>query len=70
MEITKETTLKEVLDIENAQDILSKHNVPCVTCPFAKIEMEKLTIGDICKNYNIKIKGLLEDLGKLKKNKK
>jgi hypothetical protein len=65
MKITKDSTLKEILEIKGAQEILSKHNIPCVTCPFAKIEMEKLRLEDICKNYNIKIKGLLEDLEKL-----
>lgn len=67
IKITKSTTLKDVLKMKGAKEILSKHSVPCVTCPFAKIEMEKLRLEDICKNYNIKIKGLLEDLNKIKK---
>ena len=67
MKITKNTTLKEILELEDAQEVLSRHNVPCVSCPFAKMEMEKLTLGDICKNYNIKIENLLKDLRELEK---
>jgi hypothetical protein len=65
MKITKNTTLKEVLEIKGVEKILSKHNVPCVTCPFARFEMEKLTLGDIAKSYNINLKDLIEDLKKL-----
>lgn len=67
IKITKNTTLKDVLEIKGAKEVLSKHNIPCVTCPFAKMEMEKLRLRDVCENYNIKIKGLLEDLNKIKK---
>ncbi len=67
MKITKDTTLKEILELDNAQEVLAKHNIPCITCPFAKMEMENLNLGDICKNYNIEIEGLLKDLQKIKK---
>lgn len=65
MKITKETTLKEILKIKGVEEILSKHNVPCVTCPFAKMEMEKLTLFDICNFYNIDIDKLIKDIEKL-----
>ena len=65
MKISGETTLKEVLEREGAQEILSKHDVPCVPCPFAKMEMGKLTLKDICEKYNIKIENLLKDLKKV-----
>ena len=65
MKITKSTTLEEVLKIKESQKILSKHNIPCVTCPFAKMEMGKLTLEYICKNYNIDLKKLIKDLEKL-----
>lgn len=65
MKITKNTTLKEVLKIKGAEEILSKHNVPCLTCPFAQMEMEKLTLFDICQSYNIDIKKLIQDIEKL-----
>lgn len=67
--ITKNTTLSEVTKISGAEEILAKHNIPCLTCPFAKMEMEKLKIGDICKTYGIDLGKLLEDLNGLSKNK-
>ena len=63
-EIKKDTTLSEVLKVPKAEEILAKHNVPCLTCPFAKIEMEKLKIGDICKMYGLDLDKLLKDLNK------
>lgn len=69
MKITKDTTLKEILGVKGIEKILIKNNVPCVTCPFAKMEMEKLTLGNICKIYNIKIEKLLEDLENFKDEK-
>ena len=62
--ITKDTTLAEILEIKGAEKILAKYNLPCLTCPFAKMEMERLKIGDACKFYNIDIKKLLEELNK------
>ncbi len=67
MKITKNTTLKEILELDKAKEVLAKHNVPCITCPFARMEMENLKLEDICKNYNIKIEGLLKDLRKVQK---
>jgi hypothetical protein len=61
-EIKKDTTLSEVFQVSKSEKILAKHNVPCLTCPFAKFEMEKLKIGDICKMYNINLNKLLADL--------
>ncbi len=63
--ITKKTTLAEVLKIEKGGQILSEHKVPCVTCPYAKMEMEKLEIGTICKTYGINEGKLLKELNKV-----
>lgn len=62
MKITKETTLKDILKIKGIEKVLLKNNIPCVTCPFAKVEMERLTIQDICQSYNINIKKLIKDI--------
>lgn len=64
MKITKDTTLAEVLEKDGAEEILHQHGVPCVTCPYAKMEMDKLKLGDICQTYGVKLEGLLEDLNK------
>jgi hypothetical protein len=60
--ITKESTLAEILDIKGTEDILAKHGVPCVTCPMAKMEMDKLKIGEVCKMYGVDLEKLLKDL--------
>ena len=62
--ITKDTSLAKILKHSEPEKILAKHNVPCVTCPFAKMEMDKLKIGQICKIYGIDINELLKELNK------
>lgn len=61
-EITKETTLAEILGIKGTEEVLAKHGVPCVTCPMAKIEMDKLKIGEVCKTYGVDLEKLVKDL--------
>jgi len=63
--ITKETTLAEILNLPGAEKILAKYNLPCLSCPFAKMEMENLKIGEICKTYGINAEKLLKELNKL-----
>ena len=66
--ITKETTLAEILNYSNSREILAKYNLPCLTCPMAKFEIENLKIGDVCQLYGIDSKKLLKELNeKLKK---
>lgn len=62
MQITKDTTLAEVIKESGAEDILKKHGVPCVTCPMAKFEMDQLQIGQVCQMYGIDLEKLLTDL--------
>ena len=64
--ITEKTTLSEVLKNPQSKEILAKHKVPCLGCPFAQMEMDELKIGDICKMYNIDVKSLTKDLNKVK----
>ena len=66
VKFTKDTTLAKVLGDAELEKVLAKHNVPCLGCPFAKIEMNKLKIGEICKMYGIKLEPLLKDLNKIK----
>jgi len=61
-QITKDTTLAQILKKPEARKILVKYNLPCLDCPFAKLEMENLKIGDICQMYGIDIKKLLKEL--------
>lgn len=60
--ITKDTTLAEILEIPGAENILAKYNLPCLFCPMAKLEMDKLKIGQICEMYKIDSKKLLKEL--------
>lgn len=60
--ITKDTTLAEILKLPEVEKILAKYNLPCLWCPFAKIEMETLKIGEICQGYGIDVKELLKEL--------
>ncbi|MFC1789763.1 hypothetical protein ACFLYY_02170 [Patescibacteria group bacterium] len=62
--VTKNTTLAEILKVSGAEEVLAKHNLPCLTCPFAKIEMERLKLGQICAQYNLNLEKLLSDLNK------
>jgi hypothetical protein len=60
--ISQNTTLAELMKKKGAEKVLQKYNVPCLSCPMAKFEMDKLQIGEICKMYGLDLKGLLKDL--------
>jgi len=65
MKITENTTLAEILEKPEFVKILVKYNLPCLGCPFAKMEMENLKIGEICKMYNISVERLLRELNEI-----
>lgn len=60
--INKNTILSEIIADERMAEILAKNNLPCLSCPFAKYEMEQLKIGEICSQYGINAEKLLEEL--------
>ena len=62
--ITKDTILSEVLKQKGAEKILAKYNLPCLTCPMAKFEIESLELGQVCETYSIDIEKLLKELNK------
>ncbi|MDO8601177.1 MAG: hypothetical protein Q7R46_00685 [bacterium] len=62
MKITEKTTLAEILKIKDAEKTLAKHNVPCLGCAMASMEMDKLRVGDICLAYGIDCDKLIKDL--------
>lgn len=64
LRITKETTLAEILKEPGTEEILKKFNLPCLSCPFAEIEMKELKIGAVCEMYGIDIKKILKELNK------
>ena len=61
---SKNSTLAEVLEDPKNQKILEKFNVPCLTCPFAQLEMNSLKLEQIAKLYQIDLEKLLEELNK------
>ena len=63
--ITKDSALVEILKYPEAEKILAKYNLPCLACPFAKLEMKNLKIGQISRVYGIDLKNLLKELNKL-----
>ena len=59
---TKETILADIVETPSAEEILAKYNLPCLSCPMARFEMEKLKIGQVCQMYGLDIDNLLKEL--------
>ena len=64
--IKSETTLKEILEKKGAAEIFMENNVPCLSCPMASFEIDKLKIGEVCKMYGLSLEKILKELNKLK----
>jgi len=62
--ITEKITLKEILENPKAGEILAKHGVPCMSCPYASLELDKLKIGEVCKMYGLNLEKILKELNK------
>ena len=62
---TKDSTLAEILENPKAEKILLKYNVPCLGCPYAQFEIQKLKIGQVCEMYQIDAEKLLKELNGL-----
>lgn len=60
--INADTTLAEILKIPNTEKILAKYNLPCLSCPMAKFEIEELKIGEVCRLYGIDMGKLIKEL--------
>lgn len=59
---TEETILGDIVEILGAEEVLAKYNLPCLSCPMAKFEMEKLKIGQVCRMYKLDLDNLLKEL--------
>lgn len=64
MKITEKTTLEKILDIKGAYEILATNGVPCLSCPMAAMEIDKLKIGEVCKLYGLNLEKILKELNK------
>ena len=67
--ITIKTTLEKIIKKKGSLEILAKHGVPCISCPMAQFEIDKLEIGKVCKMYGLNLRGILSDLNKAKTKK-
>jgi len=68
--ISEKTILADILQDEKMTKILLEHNLPCLSCPFAQYEMNKLKLREVCEKYGIKVEDVLEELNKVYKKKK
>lgn len=55
------------MEKKGADKILGKNGVPCLSCPMAPMEINKLKIGEVCKAYKLNLEKILKELNKLKK---
>ncbi len=62
MEITKESTLEEILKHPKGKEVLAKYSVPCLGCSMASMEIKFLKIGDVAKKYGLDLDSILEEL--------
>jgi hypothetical protein len=65
LKVTSKTTLGKILHISGAEEVLARHGVPCLSCPMASFEIDKLEIGKVCKMYGLNLKEIIKDLNKL-----
>ena len=63
--ITAKTVLAEVLEIQDAEKVLAKYNVPCLFCPMAAMEASSLSISEIAAMYGLDLENLLKELNSL-----
>lgn len=68
--ITKKSTLKDILSLKNGAQVLAEFDVPCMGCAFAHLEMDKLTLADICQMYGLDLDGILGALNNKEATKK
>lgn len=61
-QVTKATKLSEVLEIPGADEVLTRHRLPCLFCPMASFEMAELEIGQVAEMYGIDSETLLKEL--------
>lgn len=62
MKIDKNTTIEKILEIEGAEDILKKYNLPCLSCPMASLEIGSLKIGEVSEMYGLDIDSIIKEL--------
>lgn len=69
MTINEQTTLKKIIEKKDGAEILMKNGVPCMSCPMAAMEIDKLKIGEVCKMYKLNLSKILKELNNEKNSK-
>jgi len=69
MKVDKHTKLGKIMKMKGMEKILTKYNVPCVSCPMAKMEIDSLEIGYVCKLYGLPEKEIILEINKILKKK-
>jgi hypothetical protein len=63
--INENTVLGDAIALKGADKVMHDNKVPCMHCPMAKMEMDTLKIGQICKMYGLDEKKLIKELNEL-----
>jgi hypothetical protein len=66
MKISSKTTLEKILEKKGAGKVLMENGVPCLSCPMAAMEIDKLQIGEVSKIYGLNLEKILKELNKIK----
>ena len=69
-EFSLETKLAEILEFPEAEAILRKYNLPCLTCPMAKFEMQELSLGQVSGVYGLQGQKILDELNEARSRKR
>ena len=64
--ITEESILADIIKDPKAEEVIRKHNLPCLSCPMAQMEIQHLKLGDVCKAYGLDLEAILKELNELK----
>jgi len=64
--LTAKTTLKNIIKQKGGAEVLMENNVPCLSCPMAHVEIDKLEIGMVCKMYGLNLDKILKELNSIK----
>ncbi|MFA7253245.1 MAG: hypothetical protein WC107_01680 [Patescibacteria group bacterium] len=62
MKVTSKTTLRDILALKKGSQVLQENGVPCLSCPMAALELNTLTIGEICRMYQLDLEKILKEL--------
>ncbi len=64
MKITSKTKIAKLFAKKTLLNVLKKYEVPCVSCPIAKQEIDKNSIGYVCDIYGLPKEEIIKELNK------